>query len=203
MGTRIIAFILASLFLISSMGFSLYLLFSGQTGTSNQPLTSEQRQERDQAVEQLAQQGIYQPTAEEIDQAVEALKDLVGQDDADQPQLIADFSPRSDRVSQLEITDTIEGDGAEVQPGDTVTVHYTGALVSDGTIFDSSHPGDPVTFGLAALIEAWQIGIPGMKVGGKRRLVVPAAQAYGDTGQGSIPIDADLVFDIELIGISN
>lgn len=104
-------------------------------------------------------------------------------------------------VDELRWDDVVEGTGATVNPGAQVTIHYTGGLASDGTIFDSSQRTDdakPVTFPLDMLIEGWQKGIPGMKVGGKRRLYIPYAQGYGDAGAGSIPPKADLVFDIEL-----
>lgn len=104
-------------------------------------------------------------------------------------------------IDELRWDDTTLGSGAVVQPGATVTIHYTGGLASDGTIFDSSLRGDnpqPATFPLDMLIAGWQKGIPGMKVGGKRRLYIPSELGYGDSGAGSIPPNADLVFDIEL-----
>lgn len=79
-----------------------------------------------------------------------------------------------------------------------MTVHYTGWL-EDGTQFDSSVGGEPITFALADLIPAWQEGIPGMQEGGKRRLIVPPELGYGEAGQGSIPPNATLIFDIELL----
>jgi peptidylprolyl isomerase len=113
---------------------------------------------------------------------------------------LANFTPPGVPVLELEIIDTKEGDGPAVEPGATITAHYTGALVADGTIFQSSHDfGDPITFGLGQVIEGWTKGVPGMKVGGTRRLVIPAAQAYGaHSPSPDIPANADLVFDIEL-----
>jgi FKBP-type peptidyl-prolyl cis-trans isomerase len=113
---------------------------------------------------------------------------------------LADFTPVA-TVEKLEIIDTKEGTGEVVKPGDTVTAHYTGAVAADGTIFQSSKDfGQAATFPLANVIKGWQDGVPGMKVGGVRRLVIPADQAYGATPpQGSgIPANAPLVFDIEL-----
>ncbi len=111
---------------------------------------------------------------------------------------LANFTP-VDKVETLQKTDLQAGTGAEVKPGATITFHYTGALAKDGTIFQSSHDmGDPVTYPLAQLIPGWQEGIPGMKVGGKRRLLIPAAQGYGDQAQSGIPANSDLVFDIEV-----
>lgn len=112
------------------------------------------------------------------------------------------FTP-TDTVSELQIIDTTPGTGDEVQPGATITAHYTGALCKDGTIFQSSHDfGRAISFGLDQVIEGWTKGVPGMKVGGTRRLVIPAAQAYGAQSPApNIPANSDLVFDIELVDI--
>lgn len=106
-------------------------------------------------------------------------------------------------VDSLQKIDTVVGTGDEVKPGDTVTAHYTGALAKDGTIFDTSvDRGQPATFPLSGVIAGWQEGVPGMKVGGKRRLLIPAAQAYGEQGSPpSIGPNEPLVFDIELVKI--
>jgi peptidylprolyl isomerase len=123
-----------------------------------------------------------------------------------QPQLegtqLSGFTPAGP-VTQLEILDTVPGTGDEVKPGDTITAHYTGALVATGVIFQSSHDrGEPVTFGLNQVIKGWTEGVPGMKVGGTRRLLIPAAMAYGSASPApNIPPNSDLVFDIELIAI--
>lgn len=104
-------------------------------------------------------------------------------------------------TAELQIVDTKPGTGEEVKPGDTVTVDYTGAVAADGKIFQSSlDTGQPISFSLSGVIQGWQEGIPGMKVGGERRLIIPAAKAYGATPpQGSnIPANADLVFDVVL-----
>lgn len=117
---------------------------------------------------------------------------------------LAAFTPATTPVAELEITDTVVGTGDEVQPGATITAHYTGALVADGTIFQSSHDrGEPVTFGLHQVIPGWTQGVPGMRVGGTRRLVIPAAMAYGPASPApNIPANSDLVFDIELVAIA-
>ncbi|HMS93576.1 MAG TPA: FKBP-type peptidyl-prolyl cis-trans isomerase [Candidatus Saccharibacteria bacterium] len=109
-----------------------------------------------------------------------------------------------DSVNELQIIDTAVGTGDEVQPGATITAHYTGALCKDGTIFQSSHDfGDPVTFPLDRVIAGWTAGVPGMKVGGTRRLVIPSAKAYGSVrAAANIPPNSDLVFDIELVAIA-
>lgn len=115
---------------------------------------------------------------------------------------LAGFEPKS-AVTELEIIDVTPGTGEEVKVGATITAHYTGALVADGTIFQSSKDfGRPATFGLNQVISGWTKGVPGMKVGGTRRLVIPAAQAYGASSPSpNIPANADLVFDIELVSI--
>ena len=94
------------------------------------------------------------------------------------------------------------GSGEECPHGGTVKVHYRGTL-EDGTQFDSSYDrGEPIEFSLRQLIQGWQIGIPGMKVGGKRRLEIPYSLGYGERGAPpSIPPRANLVFDIELLGV--
>ena len=114
------------------------------------------------------------------------------------------FTPLGkDKVAELQIIDTVVGDGAEVPTGATITAHYTGALVADGTIFQSSHDfGEAITFGLNQVIAGWTNGVPGMKIGGTRRLVIPAALAYGSArASASIPPNSDLVFDIELVAV--
>ena len=73
----------------------------------------------------------------------------------------------------------------------------------DGKTFDSSYDrGQPITFGLNGVIAGWQMGIPGMKVGGKRRLIIPASLAYGGQAVGTIPANSDLVFEVELLAIN-
>jgi FKBP-type peptidyl-prolyl cis-trans isomerase FkpA len=117
---------------------------------------------------------------------------------------LAGFTPITSDVTELQKIDTAEGNGAEVQPGDTVTVDYTGAVAATGTIFQSSKDtGQPISFGLNGVIKGWTDGVPGMKVGGTRRLVIPADQAYGANppGGSGIPANAALVFDITLYAI--
>jgi FKBP-type peptidyl-prolyl cis-trans isomerase len=113
-----------------------------------------------------------------------------------------DFEPR-DGVNELEIIDVEVGTGEEVKPGATITAHYTGALVKNGVIFQSSLDfGKAITFGLDQVIRGWTLGVPGMKVGGTRRLIIPAEQAYGAHSPAkNIPANSDLVFDIDLIAI--
>ncbi|MBU0976609.1 MAG: FKBP-type peptidyl-prolyl cis-trans isomerase [Patescibacteria group bacterium] len=104
---------------------------------------------------------------------------------------------------EFKIEDTKVGEGAEVKNGDTVSVHYTGTLI-DGTKFDSSvDRNEPFEFtvGSGGVIEGWEKGLLGMKVGGKRKLEIPSSMGYGETGSGSIPPKAGLVFEIELLEI--
>jgi len=116
---------------------------------------------------------------------------------------LANFTPTSS-IPKLEAIDTTPGTGETVQAGDTVTVDYTGAVAATGIIFQSSKDtGQPVSFGLSQVIAGWSQGIPGMKVGGTRRLLIPASLAYGanpPSGSG-IPANADLVFDVTLHSI--
>jgi FKBP-type peptidyl-prolyl cis-trans isomerase len=113
------------------------------------------------------------------------------------------FTP-TDTVDKLTVLDIKEGTGEAVQPGATITAHYTGALAATGVVFQSSKDfGRPIQFGLGQVIKGWTDGVPGMKAGGIRRLLIPAEQAYGSTpphGSG-IPANAPLVFDIELVSI--
>jgi FKBP-type peptidyl-prolyl cis-trans isomerase len=117
---------------------------------------------------------------------------------------LANFTP-TEKVDALQVADTKVGDGEEVKAGATVTAHYTGALAKDGTIFQSSHDaGDPVEFPLTGVIPGWTEGVPGMRVGGTRRLVIPAAKAYGENSPSpTIPANSDLVFDIEITAVKN
>jgi peptidylprolyl isomerase len=115
------------------------------------------------------------------------------------------FTPVND-VPTLVIIDIVEGTGEPVQPNATITAHYTGAVAATGEVFQSSKDfGKPIQFGLNQVIKGWTDGVPGMKVGGKRRLVIPSEQAYGShpPGGSGIPADAPLVFDIELVSIDS
>jgi protein-disulfide isomerase len=108
--------------------------------------------------------------------------------------------------SDLIITDTKLGSGLSAKPGDTLSVHYTGTLQSDGKKFDSSydHGGTPFQFELGAgkVIKGWEQGLLGMRSGGKRRLVIPPELGYGVSGRPpTIPPNATLVFEIELLSI--
>ena len=115
---------------------------------------------------------------------------------------LQNFEPRNS-VEALEIIDIETGTGETVVAGATITAHYTGALCRNGIIFQSSHDfGDALTFGLDQVIKGWTEGVPGMKVGGMRRLIIPSEKAYGSVrAAANIPPNSDLVFDIELVAI--
>ncbi len=107
-------------------------------------------------------------------------------------------------VEKLIIDDVVIGGGAEAKLGDTVSVHYVGTL-PNGQEFDNSNKrGEPFSFTLGErrVIKGWEEGVVGMKVGGKRILVIPSDLAYGDNGYGPIPAKATLVFSIELLGVN-
>jgi peptidylprolyl isomerase len=105
----------------------------------------------------------------------------------------------------LRYIDIQPGTGAPMQPGDFLTVHYTGWLASTGEKFDSSlDRNEPFTFqqGEHHVIPGWDDGLNGMRVGGKRRLFIPWQLAYGALGRGPIPPNADLIFDVQLLAAS-
>lgn len=103
----------------------------------------------------------------------------------------------------LKIEDTKAGTGREVKSGDTVVIHYLGTL-TDGTKFDSSYDrGEPfeTQIGTGQVIKGWDLGVVGMKVGGKRKLTIPPSLGYGDQPAGSIPPNSTLIFELELVDI--
>lgn len=109
----------------------------------------------------------------------------------------------SDQQEELKIEEITVGKGEEAKEGKTVTVHYTGWLL-DGTKFDSSldrkQPFE-TKIGVGYVIKGWDMGIPGMKVGGKRKFTIPHQLGYGKYGAGTIPGFATLVFEVELLKV--
>lgn len=166
---RAVAWFFAIIFIVSSCALTIAIVISTIQSNNNDNTQANQTQEKQ----------------------VDPAKQLQGKP-------LADFTPISG-VTELQKIDTNPGTGKEVKPGDTVTVDYTGAVASTGIVFQSSKDmGQPVSFALSQVIAGWSQGIPGMKEGGTRRLVIPAQLAYGSNppaGSG-IPADADLVFDV-------
>ena len=109
--------------------------------------------------------------------------------------------PEGPAPAELVIDDIVVGDGAEAVPGGTVTVHYLGVDYDSGEEFDSSWDrGETIEFPLRGLIQGWQDGIPGMRVGGRRKLTIPPALAYGESG-GHRLAGKTLIFVIDLVDV--
>ena len=102
----------------------------------------------------------------------------------------------------LIVQDEVIGTGAEAVAGSLVSVQYTGKL-ENGTVFDTSAGKAPIQFplGQGYVIPGWELGITGMKVGGKRLLIIPPDMAYGDKDNGPIPANSTLIFEVELVGV--
>lgn len=110
--------------------------------------------------------------------------------------------PEGDPPCELAIHDITEGDGDAAPAGSTVTINYVGVSWSTGEEFDSSWESQPATFPLMDLIKGWQVGIPGMKEGGRRRLVIPPSLAYGAQPPPGIAPNETLIFVIDLIEVA-
>jgi FKBP-type peptidyl-prolyl cis-trans isomerase FkpA len=183
-GTRIFIIVMVAAFLFSTFAFTGMVLWEMSKGSS-QNKTAE--------------------STEDIQTKLQEQLDQQNQEGKLQGTKLEGFEPVAS-VSELQKIDTKEGDGEVAKEGATVTAHYTGAVAQTGIIFQSSHDtGQPVPFGLDQVIKGWTQGVPGMKEGGTRRLVIPADLAYGaNPPQGSnIPPNAALVFDIELVSVEN
>lgn len=179
--SRVVSFVLAFFLLASSVG-AIFLII--KQSNDNQKLSDLQQQALDQQA----------PKEEECKVA-----DNITGSNVQVGEPLKLESP----ASELQITDTKVGTGEEVRLGDCITVNYRLNL-ADGSIVagnDTFASGEPIAFDLiqGGLIEGWTQGLPGMKVGGLRRLVVPASLAYGDRASGSVPANSDLVFDIEVL----
>ncbi|WP_422933074.1 FKBP-type peptidyl-prolyl cis-trans isomerase [Sinomonas sp. P47F7] len=127
-----------------------------------------------------------------------------GQREYDRQKPEIDF-PEGPVPSELKIVDLIEGEGREVFPGDTVSAHYVGVAWSTGEEFDASwNSGRPLDFrvGVGQVIQGWDQGLLGMKLGGRRRLEIPSDLAYGSAGAGGVigPNEA-LIFVVDLVGV--
>lgn len=135
------------------------------------------------------QKGAKAPNQQPLDGKVEGAK-------------LADFNPPK-KASYLTCIDYVVGTGATVTSAQaTVTVQYVGALASNGVIFDSSFDtGQPLTIQLIQVIKGWGEGLLGMKVGGMRRLFIPAQYGYGQQALQGIPANSDLVFDVRLVNV--
>lgn len=170
---RAFALSLAILFLVTTVGFSAYVIWEMFSKKDDTTAASQQ--------EEVATDSSQQP------------KDYM-----------QGFEPLGDtRVTELKVTDITVGTGAEAIETSTVKVEYTGALAKDGSIFDStdSRGGEPAEFALDQVIAGFKQGIVGMKVGGERQILIPAAMGYGSQGNSSIPADSDLVFNVKLIEV--
>jgi hypothetical protein len=106
------------------------------------------------------------------------------------------------KTDNLFVQDLVVGTGADAIAGRSMDLHYTGWLVN-GSRFDTSVGRSPITItlGVGQVIAGWDQGVAGMKVGGRRKLVIGSALGYGRTGSGSIPPNATLVFDVELVAV--
>lgn len=111
-------------------------------------------------------------------------------------------APQGNPPSDLQIKDIIEGTGAAAGSDSTLTVHYTLMAWSTGEVVESSWTSQPATFGLNQVIQGWQQGIPGMKEGGRRLLVIPPTLGYGEAGGGPIGPNETLIFVVDLIKVS-
>ena len=167
---RVIALFFAAIFILSSSVLTIAVLWQSIQGDkkANEAATDPQSQLKEASMDPNKLQG----------------KPLAG------------FTPVA-TIAELQKVDTTPGTGKEVKAGDTVTVDYTGAVASTGVVFESSKDsGKPIPLSLSQVIAGWSQGIPGMKEGGTRRLLIPAELAYGAQGAGTIPPNADLVFDV-------
>lgn len=123
-------------------------------------------------------------------------------EDRQKPEI--DF-PGGEAPSTLEIVDEIVGDGAEATKGSTISAHYVGVAFSTGEEFDASwNRGEPLSFplGVGYVIDGWDQGIQGMRVGGRRRIVIPPHLGYGDRGAGSVIKPGEtLIFVVDLVDV--
>jgi FKBP-type peptidyl-prolyl cis-trans isomerase len=176
---RIVTFILAILFIVSTIGIVVYYVIADKKQRNDQAAINEALKAQQQQTPPITpQEGKLKGTQ------------------------LQNFTPVQDIPELKTITLTPGTGDTAVKETDSVTVNYTGALASTGVIFESSlDSGQPATFPLSGVISGWTKGIPGMKVGETRRLLIPSSMAYGESGNGSIAPNSDLVFDVTLIKI--
>lgn len=120
-----------------------------------------------------------------------------------QPEPTKKMNNKIPDATELKIEDIKKGTGPEVKSGDTISINYKGTL-TDGTQFDSSYDrGEPfeTQIGVGKVIKGWDEGVIGMKVGGKRRLIIPPELGYGSQDMGTIPPNSTLIFEVELMAI--
>ncbi len=190
---QIVVFGIIGILFVSIAGGTIAILAGA--GNKNSAASSEQLKEIER---QLAEQTEQKNQQDQIDDARENCGQLAPPENA-KPLTVPKFDlPKTD-VTKLATKDLKAGTGAEVKAGDCIVANYHGVL-TDGTVFDSSYNrGGPSRFSLLRVIEGWQEGIPGMKVGGIRVLTIPSDKAYGETGNAPvIGPNADLVFVVEV-----
>ena len=188
-GQRVAAFMLAALFLASTVGATAYVVWE----INRDPVLVTETAEEKAAAEALAQARQQESEGQET---------ACGQGEpaTASPKSIPSTTKVTTPIAELKTVDIKVGDGEEVLAGDCVTALYYGTLATDGTKFDGNYEtGKAIEFSLNGVIAGWTEGIPGMKVGGVRRLEIPAAKGYGAQSQGSIPANSDLVFEVEII----
>lgn len=189
-GQRVAAFLLALLFLASTVATTAYVVWQiNKDGIVSE--TAEEKAAADALAEQRKAEEQNATGAEPC-----GSKTYTAVEPRAVPSVVT-----SSPVTELQKTDVKVGDGEEVQQGDCVAALYYGTLAKDGTKFDGNYDsGTPIEFSLSGVIQGWTDGLPGMKVGGVRRLVIPAAQAYGAQERSGIPANSDLVFEVEIVG---
>lgn len=185
---RAVAGFFAGLFIISAVAFPAAVIYSNfQQNKSKPDPAADTNQPTD-----AEKKALEAAQAQNKEKNVTALKGTQ----------LANFTPVAN-IPQLQSTDTTPGTGDTIKESDKITVDYTGAIAATGVVFESSlDSGQKATFGLDQVIKGWTKGIPGMKVGGTRRLLIPAELAYGPQGNSTIPANSDLVFDVTVHSIS-
>jgi len=192
-GQRVVAFLLAALFLMSTLGATAYVIW--QINQDEGVIVQETAEEK-AAAEALASQQAGEQSQTETDPTA------CGQGvfDALSPRATPSVTSVSGAITELETVDVEVGSGEVVQAGDCVAALYYGTLASSGEKFDGNYDsGEPIEFSLNGVIPGWTEGIPGMKVGGARRLLIPAEKGYGAQGSGPIPANSDLIFEVVIV----